>query len=159
LRQTGQSPPFEHWPCYHTELDTFLLGETEVGIVGRVVGASFAVLVAEELFASGCRLLVSMTSAGQVLPAGPPPYFVVIDRALRDEGTSYHYTPPSEFAGRRPGTRDGRCAAGANPPDGTRITPSNCSFGGPIESKGALFRLAQNSQPGLCGKVGLPYSN
>ncbi len=66
--------------------------------MGRAVGASFAVLVAEELFASGCRLLVSLTSAGQVLPAGPPPYFVVIDRALRDEGTSYHYTPPSEFA-------------------------------------------------------------
>jgi uridine phosphorylase len=54
--------------------------------------------VAEELFASGCRLLVSLTSAGQVLPAGPPPYFVVIDRALRDEGTSYHSTPPSESA-------------------------------------------------------------
>jgi nucleoside phosphorylase len=30
--------------------------------------------------------------------AGPPPYFVVIDRALRDEGTSYHYAAPSEFA-------------------------------------------------------------
>jgi uridine phosphorylase len=28
----------------------------------------------------------------------PPPYFVVIDRALRDEGTSYHYAAPSEFA-------------------------------------------------------------
>jgi uridine phosphorylase len=63
-----------------------------------VVGASFAVLVAEELFASGCRLLVSLTSAGQITPAGPPPYFVVIDRALRDEGTSYHYAPPAEFA-------------------------------------------------------------
>jgi len=87
LRQTGRSQPFEGWPCYHTELDTFLLGAHEVGIVGRVVGASFAVLVAEELFASGCRLLVSLTSAGQVTPAGPPPYFVVIDRALRDEGT------------------------------------------------------------------------
>lgn len=98
LRQMGQSRPFEHWPCYHTELDTFSLGETEVGIVGRAIGASFAVLVAEELFASGCRLLVSLTSAGQVLPAGAPPYFVVIDRALRDEGTSYHYIPPSEFA-------------------------------------------------------------
>jgi uridine phosphorylase len=98
LRQTGKSQPFEHWPCYHTELDTFLLGEIEVGIVGRVVGASFAVLVAEELFASGCRLLVSLTSAGQVAPAGRPPYFVVIDRALRDEGTSYHYLPTSEFA-------------------------------------------------------------
>ena len=98
LRQTGKSQPFEHWPCYHTELDTFLLGEIEGGIVGRVVGASFAVLVAEELFASGCRLLVSLTSAGQVAPAGRPPYFVVIDRALRDEGTSYHYLPSSEFA-------------------------------------------------------------
>ena len=54
LRQTGWSQPFEGWPCYHTELDTFLLGAHEVGIVGRVVGASFAVLVAEELFASGC---------------------------------------------------------------------------------------------------------
>ena len=69
LRQTGQSRPFEHWPCYHTELDTFLLGEAAVGIVGRAVGASFAVLVAEELFASGCRLLVSLTSAGQITPA------------------------------------------------------------------------------------------
>jgi uridine phosphorylase len=98
LRQTGRSQPFKDWPCYHTELDTFMLSTHEVGIVGRVVGASFAVLVAEELFASGCSLLVSLTSAGQIVPAGPPPYFVVIDRALRDEGTSYHYLPPSEFA-------------------------------------------------------------
>lgn len=27
-----------------------------------------------------------------------PPYFVLIDRSLRDEVTSYHYAPPSEFA-------------------------------------------------------------
>ena len=98
LRQSGAAKPFVEWPCYHTELDTFELGGQRVGIVGRVVGASFAVLVAEELFASGCRLLVSLTSAGQITPFGPPPYFVAIDRALRDEGASYHYAPPSEFA-------------------------------------------------------------
>jgi uridine phosphorylase len=98
LRQKGLAKPFAGWPCYHTELDTFDLAGHQVGIVGCVVGASFAVLVAEELFASGCQLLVSLTSAGQITPAGPPPYFVVIDRALRDEGTSYHYAPPSEFA-------------------------------------------------------------
>jgi uridine phosphorylase len=98
LRQTGAAKPFAGWPCYHTELDTFDLGGQQVGIVGRVVGASFAVLVAEELFASGCQLLISLTSAGQIVPAGQPPYFVVIDRSLRDEGTSYHYAPPSEFA-------------------------------------------------------------
>lgn len=98
LRATGRTKPFEDWPCYHTELDCFSLGGQKVGIVGRVVGSSFAVLVAEELFASGCRLLVSLTSAGQIVPSGPPPYFVIIDRALRDEGTSYHYSPPAEFA-------------------------------------------------------------
>jgi hypothetical protein len=86
LRATGRTKPFAGWPCYHTELDTFSLAGQEVGIIGRVVGASFAVLVAEELFASGCRLHVSLTSSGQVVASGPPPYFVIVDRALRDEG-------------------------------------------------------------------------
>ena len=27
-----------------------------------------------------------------------PPYFVVIERALRDEGTSYHYMAPSDYS-------------------------------------------------------------
>src|SRR6266481_9567712 len=98
LRRTDHARPFEGWPCYHTELDVFTLAGRQVGIVGRAVGASFAVLVAEELFASGCRLLVSLTSAGQIVAAGPPPYFVIIERALRDEGTSYHYAAPAEFA-------------------------------------------------------------
>jgi hypothetical protein len=33
LRQSGASKPFEGWPCYHTELDTFELGGHRVGIV------------------------------------------------------------------------------------------------------------------------------
>jgi uridine phosphorylase len=103
LRRTGRAKSFPGWPCYHTELDTFWLAGQQIGIVGRVVGASFAVLVAEELFASGCRLLVSLTSAGQIMASGPLPYFVIIDRALRDEGTSYHYAPPAEFAEADPG--------------------------------------------------------
>jgi uridine phosphorylase len=90
------------WACYHTQLTTFVHEEIEYGIIGRVVGASFAVLVAEELFASGCQLLISITSAGQITPVGQPPYFVLIDRALRDEGTSYHYLPPSPFCDLRP---------------------------------------------------------
>jgi uridine phosphorylase len=98
LRAAGKTTRFEGWPCYHTELDCFSLGGQQVGLIGRVVGSSFAVLVAEQLFASGCRLLVSLTSAGQIVPSGPPPYFVIIDRALRDEGTSYHYAAPAEFA-------------------------------------------------------------
>jgi uridine phosphorylase len=78
-------------------LDAFELAGQTVGIVGCAVGAPFAVLIAEELFASGCRLLLSVTSAGQILSAGPTPYFVIINRALRDEGTSYHYAVASEY--------------------------------------------------------------
>lgn len=98
LRHTGKAQPFGGWACYHTELDAFILGGETVGIVGCAVGAPFAVLVAEQLFASGCRFLISLTSAGQIQAAGVPPYFVVIDRALRDEGTSYHYAAPTMFA-------------------------------------------------------------
>src|SRR4029077_7663482 len=98
LRREGRASPALGWACYHTELCQFDGGSERFGIIGCAVGAAFAVLLAEELFVSGCRLLVSMTSAGQILAQGPTPYFVVIDRALRDEGTSYHYLPPSEFA-------------------------------------------------------------
>lgn len=98
LRKEKRSKPFEGWACYHTQLDAFDLAGQTVGIVGCAVGAPFAVLVAEELFESGCRLLLSVTSAGQIVPVGPTPYFIIIDRALRDEGTSYHYAEASEYA-------------------------------------------------------------
>ena len=98
LIKSGRATRFEAWPCYHTDLFTFRLGGQTVGILACIVGAPFAVLVAEELFACGCRILLSLTSAGQIKAAGPTPYFVVIDRALRDEGTSYHYAAPAEFA-------------------------------------------------------------
>jgi hypothetical protein len=92
-------PSHESWACYHSELLAFDLDEFgEIGVIGCAVGASFAVLVAEQLFASGCEFLISVTSAGQIPDHGPTPYFVLIDRALRDEGTSYHYLPPSIFA-------------------------------------------------------------
>jgi uridine phosphorylase len=98
LRRNGAAHPLVGWPCFHTQLDTFLLGGQVVGIVGCAVGAPFAVLVTEQLFASGCRLLISIMSAGQISPLRKPPYFVIIDRSLRDEGTSYHYASPADYA-------------------------------------------------------------
>jgi uridine phosphorylase len=98
LARTGRARPDPGWACYHTELNRVAEGNLELGLVGCAVGAPFAVLVAEQLFASGCRLLISMTSAGQIARLRPPPYFILIDRALRDEGTSYHYLPAAEFS-------------------------------------------------------------
>jgi len=88
LRNSGQAKLSDKWPCYHTDLYEFTLANKPAGIIGCVVGAPFAVSVAEELFACGCRMLISITSAGQINAVGDPPYFVVIDRALRDEGTA-----------------------------------------------------------------------
>ncbi len=98
LRLAGGARRDPNWACYHTDLYAFDKDGLSYGIVGCAVGAAFAVLVAEELFASGCKLLVSMTSAGQILPVKAPPYFIIIDRALRDEGTSYHYLPPADYS-------------------------------------------------------------
>lgn len=101
LQRTGRARPHRGWACYHTELVTFDLPGVPhpVGAIGRAVGASFAVLLAEQLFVSGCETLVSITSAGRIAEALPPaPHFVLIERALRDEGTSHHYLAPAPFA-------------------------------------------------------------
>ncbi|KUO65385.1 MAG: uridine phosphorylase [Alphaproteobacteria bacterium BRH_c36] len=98
----GQAARDADWACYHTELYRLTHEGIALGIVPCAVGASFAVLVAEQLFASGCRLLLSVTSSGQLAERGSPPYFVLIEKALRDEGTSYHYLPPSEFSSASP---------------------------------------------------------
>lgn len=113
LRRRGLARQAAAWACYHTELWTFDdAAGRDVGVVGCAVGAPFAVLVAEQLFACGCRLLISITSAGVIEPVGrPPPYFVVIDRALRDEGTSYHYLPAADFAAADPALVAGVSAA------------------------------------------------
>ena len=97
LKKSGIAKRIQDWPC-HTDLYGFPLADQTAGIIACAVGAPFAVLVAEELFACGCQLLISLTSAGQIVPAASPPYFVVIDRALRDDGSSYHYAAPDAFA-------------------------------------------------------------
>ena len=69
----------------------------KTGIIGCAVGSSFAVLLAEQLFVSGCELLISVTSAGIInQPLQPGTQFLLITEALRDEGTSYHYMPAGQ---------------------------------------------------------------
>jgi uridine phosphorylase len=102
LRSIGRARPLASWACYHTELVVFDLNGMETGVVGCAVGAPFAVLVAEELAASGCELVISVTSAGRVRAAGMGG-FMLIRRAVRDEGTSYHYLPPGREATLAPG--------------------------------------------------------
>ncbi len=105
LRIRDEATRDDAWACYHSEMWLTSLGTRDIGIVPGAVGAPYAVLVAEELVASGCRLIVSVTSAGRIAPLASPPYFVVVERAWRDEGTSIHYQPLSEWAPVRPDVR------------------------------------------------------
>jgi uridine phosphorylase len=95
LRQHQLARASSVWACYHTELDEFDGAGATIGIVGCAVGAPFAVLVAEEMIASGCELVISLTSAGRIASSIPESCIIVIDRALRGEGTSQAYLPPA----------------------------------------------------------------
>lgn len=83
------------WACYHSELYNAEYKDFAFGIIGCAVGASYAVLLAEQLFVSGCELLISVTSAGKINDAIKSDY-LLIKETLRDEGTSYHYLPKEE---------------------------------------------------------------
>jgi uridine phosphorylase len=98
LAASGRAALDPAWPCFHTKLYRWRAAGAEVGVVGGTVGAPFAVLLAEELFVSGCETLLTISSAGLVAADVRPPFFVLIERALRDEGTSYHYLPPARYA-------------------------------------------------------------
>jgi len=98
LADTGKAVEDPAWPCFHTRFFRWRAGSAEYGVIGGTIGAPFAVLVAEELFALGSRALVSISSAGLVAERFTPPFFLLIDRALRDEGTSCHYMRPGRYA-------------------------------------------------------------
>lgn len=98
LLEQGLTRTNECWACYHSTLYSFDLDGTEIGIIPCIVGSSYAVLVAEQLFVSGCKFLISITSAGIINEPDSAKRFALISEAIRDEGTSYHYMPPEQPA-------------------------------------------------------------
>jgi uridine phosphorylase len=97
LVATGRAVRFHPWACFHTAMEMVEVEGERVGVVARTIGGPYAVLVAEQLAASGARVILGLTSAGQVSADLQIPSLVVPSRAVRDEGTSYHYLPASEI--------------------------------------------------------------
>ena len=95
LAEQHVSSPWTAWACFHTPMRVATIGGMSCGIVPRTIGGPYAVLVAEQLWAAGAKLIVGMTSAGRVSPDLPLPSIVVVNQAIRDEGTSFHYRAPS----------------------------------------------------------------
>jgi len=70
----------------------------KVGIMtGFGGGSPMTAELAEEFSAMGVKRMILMTWAGTLQPDLNPGDIVVIDRAIRDEGTSYHYLPPAKY--------------------------------------------------------------
>ena len=88
--------PFSSWACFHTTMFVLDLDGLVCGMIPRTIGGPYAVLIAEQLHASGTKLIIGLTSAGRVAPDLPLPGLVVATSAIRDEGTSYHYLPPAK---------------------------------------------------------------
>ena len=79
------------FPVYILEIE----GQ-ELCLMQAPVGAPCAVQLLDWLISYGVREVISAGSCG-VLEAMEENVFLVPSRALRDEGTSYHYLPPSRF--------------------------------------------------------------
>jgi uridine phosphorylase len=94
------------WPCFHTAMWTLTVDGVRCGLIARTIGGPYAVLVAEQLAVCGVRVIVGLTSAGRIGRDLPVPGVVVADRAIRDEGASYHYLPASETVEALPGLVD-----------------------------------------------------
>lgn len=72
---------------------------TDVGFVGGFgIGAPVAVTVLEELITLGARKFLSIGTAGTLQKDMETGSILVVDRSIRDEGTSHHYLPQGKYA-------------------------------------------------------------
>jgi len=102
LVSTGVATPYKSWSCFHTNMFSIDVDGITCGIVPRCIGGPYAVLVTEQMAASGARVVLGLTSAGRVSSTMPVPGLVAVKRAIRDEGTSYHYLRPAASVGALP---------------------------------------------------------
>ena len=81
----------KHYPIYITKYK-----DEEIVLCQAPVGAAPAAQILDWLIGYGVREIISAGSCG-ALEKFPESTFLVPCKALRDEGTSYHYALPSRF--------------------------------------------------------------
>jgi uridine phosphorylase len=75
----------------------------EVAVVFPGMGAPFVAAMFEEMIARGCRRFIACGSGGVLKSELKRGTVVIPSSAIRDEGTSYHYLPPSRTVDMDPG--------------------------------------------------------
>lgn len=116
--------------------DVRLLNRTKqrVGAATRFgVGAPAAVALLEELAAWGVRRFISLGIAGGLQPTQQAGDLLVVERALRDEGTSAHYLEPGE-AVEASGPLTRRMASALEGTGRTVVTGTTCTTDAPYRT-------------------------
>ncbi len=86
-------------------------------------GAPFSVQLLEKMIAAGVKKFVAVSGCGALTTSLNPGDIVVLETAVRDEGTSYHYLPPSREVKASPAAINAVCRS--------------------LETRGVPFRLAK----------------
>ena len=68
----------------------------DICLIQSLIGSAAAAMILDTLISCGCRKVIAVGSCG-VLSDIPENAFMVPTRALRSEGTSYHYLPASRY--------------------------------------------------------------
>ena len=68
-----------------------------LGLYLTVLGGPAAVGLLEEVWAKGAEKVLLFGTCGGLDPDLPAGHFIVPTAAYRDEGTSFHYLPPSDY--------------------------------------------------------------
>ena len=82
--------------------------EQDICFIQAPMGASAAAEILECLIACGVKKVLAAGSCGVLIDL-PENEFIIPERALRDEGTSYHYLPASRFIELDPDMTDALC--------------------------------------------------
>ncbi len=80
--------------------DFYLLNKTKgrIGVMGNFgIGSPVVANLAEEMIAWGSKRIVILSLAGGLQSDLAPGDVVICNRAIRDEGTSYHYLPAEKY--------------------------------------------------------------
>ena len=70
---------------------------TRLAVLQPGVGAPLAAAFTEEIIAFGVRRMIACGAAGALVPELALGHAIIVDSAVRDEGTSYHYQPAARI--------------------------------------------------------------
>lgn len=97
LAETGELEPAGSLGSEMGKLPVYRTTDSQSPIMVYLAGqgAPFSVQLLEKMIAAGVKQIIAVSGSGALTNELQPGDIVILQSAVRDEGTSYHYLPPS----------------------------------------------------------------